>query len=327
MDFINKFSVFKNTKGKKRYHFSIFLFGFASVIIRAIDMPAANIVAIRFLISAIFLIFVFAFMKKLQKVYAMGKRHFGVLLFGAAWLAVHGWAFATSIQLASVAIGTITFACFPVFSLILEKVIYRKSSEIRWFMLVSVFMTILGVFVLVPEFSIQNIDVRGILIGLLSAFAFAAHLVVNDRMRMRVEEIGNEEDVNDAGIVTTFYNHLYAAVILVPIAARSFTIDLQMRDIILLAVLGIIITAVGFTIYYSSLKFYNPTTLGIASSLEAVYGIVFAFVLLQAVPTAREMIGGFVIILGVLFNELMKKRSEKQENVIVKNSVAAKTAV
>jgi drug/metabolite transporter (DMT)-like permease len=103
------------------------------------------------------------------------------------------------------------------------------------------------------------------------------------------------------------------ALILFPVAAISTPLYFQISDIVYLVVLGSIITALDFAIYYSALASYNPTTLGIASSLEAVYGISLALLVMQAMPSMREIIGGMIIISAVAYNEWQKKRGDQDK--------------
>ena len=51
-------------------------------------------------------------------------------------------------------------------------------------------------------------------------------------------------------------------------------------------------------------KGVRAQTAGIISGMETVYGIIFAFVFLQEVPTVRELIGGAVILGVALYSSL-----------------------
>jgi drug/metabolite transporter (DMT)-like permease len=297
-------------KGMKRHHFAILLFGASSVFIKMIDMPSTSIVAGRFFISASILLLVFVLSKNRSWLWAINKKDLLFLFLAGLFLAIHGWSFATSIQWASVATGTVTFACFPIFTMIIEKImnVRTKKSGIHSFMIASALLTIIGAIVLVPELSLVNVNVQGVLIGLLSAITFAIQFMINAQVQKSIlKYIVSPKDV---GMITTFYNHFFAAVVLSPLAIISATFEIYVKDVILLIALGAIITAVGFTIYNSSLQYDNPTNIAIDSSLEAVYGIFFAFIVMHTIPTVREAIGGTIIIFAVIYNERKRKRIE-----------------
>lgn len=68
---------------------------------------------------------------------------------------------------------------------------------------------------------------------------------------------------------------------------------------------------IAHTLFINSLKNIKTQTAGIISSLEPVYGIILAVILLGELPTIKEVIGG-VIILGTSFYSTI---SVKKANV------------
>lgn len=81
----------------------------------------------------------------------------------------------------------------------------------------------------------------------------------------------------------------------------------HIRDLILLIILGIIFTGISHSLFISGLKNIKTQTAGIISSLEPVYGIIFAVFLLREIPTLREILGGS-IILGTVFYSTIKSK-------------------
>jgi drug/metabolite transporter (DMT)-like permease len=65
--------------------------------------------------------------------------------------------------------------------------------------------------------------------------------------------------------------------------------------------LGVFCTAVAHTLFIQGMRQIRAQTASIISSLEPVYGIVLALVLLGEVPTFRTLAGGAVILIAVLF--------------------------
>ena len=78
-------------------------------------------------------------------------------------------------------------------------------------------------------------------------------------------------------------------------------------DILLLIILGIVFTAISHTLFINGLKNIKAQTAGIISSLEPVYGIIFALFIIGEVPTLREVLGG-IIILGTAFYSTIKSQ-------------------
>ena len=78
----------------------------------------------------------------------------------------------------------------------------------------------------------------------------------------------------------------------------------QMGDVALLLVFGIVTTAFAHTLFISSLKDIPARLAGVCSSMETVYGILFALILLGEVPSLREILGGAVILCAVVYAQL-----------------------
>ena len=102
-----------------------------------------------------------------------------------------------------------------------------------------------------------------------------------------------------SGTVITFYEQAAAAAILLPFAL-SVKAQPSGQDLALLLFLGVVTTALAHTLFVSSLKTLPAQLAGICSSMETVYGILFAFLLLGEVPAGREIAGAAVIVGAVV---------------------------
>ena len=67
---------------------------------------------------------------------------------------------------------------------------------------------------------------------------------------------------------------------------------------------GMVIVVGGQLAWFKGLKITSAADVSLASSISPVAGIVFAFLILGEVPTMAHYIGGSVIILGIIFNQL-----------------------
>ena len=158
-------------------HVAVLLFGFAGVISRFVSLPAVLVTFYRVLFaSSSLLILSLARREKLR----LHRRSDYFLLFAAgAVMAVHWTSFIQSIQVSSVAIGTITFSTFPLFATFLEPLVYRE--KLRAFDVATALVMVGGVLVTIPEFSIQNQMTAGIAWGMLSSLSYAVLSLMNRR--------------------------------------------------------------------------------------------------------------------------------------------------
>ena len=267
---------------------AVLLFGLAGLFAKWIHLPAIGITFGRVLFSSVAL-GVFILIRK-QSFQIASKRDLLFLLSAGAILAFHWWSFLRSIQLSSVAIGTIIFSSFPLFVTFLEPLLFRRKLKMR--NIIIAVIVLIGVLITIPEFSLENRMFIGILIGMASAFAYAILTIINKRM---AEKYG--------GTLTAFYEQATAAVVLLPFILGA-KIRPSIPDIALLLFLGVITTALAHTLFISSLKALPAQLAGICSSMETVYGILFAMILLGEIPAIREIIGAVVIVAAVIFAQM-----------------------
>lgn len=270
---------------------AVLLFGLAGLFAKWVQLPAISITFGRVLFSSIGL-----------GVYMLARHSFRIenrkdllLLIGAgAILALHWWSFLEAIQLSTVAIGTITFSSFPLFVTFLEPLVFHQKLMRR--NIVIALVILLGVIITIPELSLENSMFMGILIGMISSLAYAVLTVMNKSFAGRY-----------SGTLTAFYEQATAAVILLPFAL-AVGAKPSPSDAALLLFLGLVTTALAHTLFISSLKELPAQLAGVCSSMETVYGILFALLLLGEVPSIREIIGAAVIV-GVV---IIAQRSAQQ---------------
>lgn len=266
---------------------AVLLFGCAGLFAKWIALPAILITLGRVVFSSVTL-FLFARFTG-QSIQIQRKKHLLLLLLAGALLALHWWSFLESIQRSSVAIGTITFSTFPLFVTFLEPLFFRKKLQLR-----AVIMAILilaGVVITIPDFTVNSRYLQGILIGMGSAVSYAVLTTMNKQFTQTY-----------TGSIIAMYEQGIAALLLLPsllFIKASFTLP----DIALLALLGVLMTAVAHTLFISSLKGISVQTAGICSSMETVYGILLAMLVLGEIPSLRECIGAVVILFVVIYSQ------------------------
>jgi len=206
-------------------------------------------------------------------------------------LAVHWVTFFQAIQVSTVAIGLLTFSTFPVFVTFLEPFYFRERLELKDILVA--FVAVIGVAFVIEEFEIKNSMTQGALWGIASGFTFALLSIMN---RKFVKEYSS--------IIVAFYQDLIATVVLFPFLFLTAPV-FRLTDILLLSVLGVIFTGLAHTLFIKGLANVKAQKASIIASLEPVYGIIAAILLLDSIPTLRVILGG-LIILGAAFYATVK---------------------
>jgi drug/metabolite transporter (DMT)-like permease len=135
-----------------------------------------------------------------------------------------------------------------------------------------------------PAFDIENSMTFGAILGVLSGLSFAVLQTLN-RKYVQIY----------SGKLITFYQTGVATIVLLP--AVSFGRgDFSLNNVLLLAVLGILCTALAHSLFIGGLRTIKVRTASIISGLEPVYGIAVAVLFLYEMPSWREICGGMIIL-------------------------------
>ena len=264
-------------------HGAVLLFGFAGLFGKWLELPPVYIVLGRTIVATAAL----AALRALRRD-ALPPFDFRLVATGAA-LALHWVAFYSAIQVASVAIGLLGFASFPLFVLVLERVMLGQRWGRRE--VVTAGLVLAGLLLVVPDFSWADRTLQGLAWGLLSGLTFALLAVLNRRFA-----------ATRAAKDVALWQNACATLVLVPIAMAADSVPaFDARAIGLLVVLGVLCTAVAHTLFIGALRTVTAHTASVVAALEPVYGIALAFVLLDEVPGARTLAGGALIVGAAIY--------------------------
>ena len=156
-------------------HIAVMLFGLAGVAAQFVEIPAVLVALGRVICSSI-LLFVIAVLKK-DRLKLDSKRDYIMIVLTGAVMGAHWTTFFQSIQVSTVAIGTITFSTFPLFLTFIEPVLFHEKLKKQ--SIVSAIVLFIGVLITIPEFSMANHTTIGIIWGMLSSFTYAILTLAN----------------------------------------------------------------------------------------------------------------------------------------------------
>lgn len=276
------------TKNLIEIHIGVFLFGLAGLFGKIIPLPSLVIVFGRVFFAAISLFILLIILK--QSIILKQKRDYLLLFMPGVLLALHWLTFFESIKLSTVAIGLLTYSTFPVFTAFIEPVFFKEKLKVRDILLAGI--TFIGVALIVPDFELSNTATRGALLGILSGLLFALLSVLN---RKFIRDYSN--------YTIAFYQDAGAAIILLPFL---FFVDVTVhtKDLLLLILLGVIFTGLSHSLFISGLKTVKAKTAGIIATLEPVYGIAAAVLLLNEIPDQKVIWGGLMIFGATVFETM-----------------------
>jgi drug/metabolite transporter (DMT)-like permease len=281
------------SRGLSEIHLAVFLFGFPGLFGKWLPLSPPLIVFGRVLFASLALAAVLGIGRRSFRI--SPRRDLVLLILCGLVLAVHWTMFFKAVQASTVAIGLLAYSSFPVFTVLLEPFLARE----RWSPagLGYALACVLGIFLIVPEFDLADAVFRGVLWGLGAGLTFAVLTILNRLLAVR-----------QSSLAVAFYQDLFAALFLLPAVIGS-GFPLSGRDWALVAVLGVFCTAGAHTLFIDGMKSVEARTASILSSLEPVYGILFALVLLKERPSLRTVSGGAVVLAAALLATARARRT------------------
>lgn len=253
------------------------VFGAAALFAR-LDVPIVWIVAGRAGFAALTLIVLAV---ALRVPLRQARTHAITLAWTGALLAAHWLTFFWAVRLAGVAVGTLTMAAFPLFTILIESVrAGRRPTVVEMSAGVAI---LVAVAVLVRPGIAGAEVVLGALIGLASAAGFSVFGLATQRLA---------RDLHSVPLVL-FQNAVCAAVLL---PVLLFLTPPDPSQLFALALLGILATALVHQLYLFGLKRLPATVCGAIVSLEPVYAIVFAAALFGEAIDAAVIASGALIV-------------------------------
>lgn len=281
--------------GLIQIHAAVFLFGFAGLFGKFLDCSPLYIVFGRTFFGALAL-FAYARLVSHTRLAGFGKTDMCFFILQGILLGCHWVLFFLSIQVSSVAVGLVTFSSFPLFVTFMEPIFFRERlypADVA-----TALVVFAGIILVVPDIDLSNRTTLGAVYGILSGLTFAILALVNRR---------NVKGTD--AVAVAFFQNFFAALFLgVPILALGPDLP-GPGELPKLVALGVVFTALAHTCFIRSLTIIRVQTASVIAGLEPVYGIFFAFILLNEIPDLRTLAGGVLIIGATITAGVLSKNT------------------
>lgn len=266
---------------------SMLIFGTIGIFVRYLPFSSALIALVRGMIGTLFLWFVLCFSGKKPDWQAIRRNLLLLILSGGA-IGVNWILLFEAYRYTTVSTATLCYYMAPVIVIVLSPVLLKERITRK--KLICVLASLAGMILISGIFheTGQENSVRGVICGLGAAVFYAAVVLINKFLR------------NISGIEATMMQLFFGSVLLLPyvlitedVSALSFSVSGAM----LLMIVGVVHTGVGYWLYFSSLQEVKAQTAAIFSYLDPAAAILLSAVFL------KEHLGiwgaaGTVLILG-----------------------------
>lgn len=264
----------------------------SGVLGKYIDLSPEVIILCRATFAAVF-IYIFCRIKKINLKIATKKDGYSFVISGF-FMAAHWVTYFYALKLSNVAIGMLSMFTFPVITALLEPLFTKqKLNPVHVFL---AFLVLIGVYMLVPDFSLENDHLRGILFGIFSALCYSLR---NLTLKKHVKDYN--------GSMLMLYQMIVVSVILIPVLFFSDFSNLE-SQLPLLLLIALLTTAIGHTMLVNSLQHFSVSTASIISSVQPIFGIIIAYIFVNEIPSFNTYIGGSLILLTVVIESIRSRK-------------------
>ena len=276
---------------------SMAIFGTIGAFTRAISVSSGELALYRAVMACLLIGGYFLIRGEKLPVKELG-RDLPLLLLSGAAMGVNWILLFQAFRYTTISAATLSYYFAPVIVTLVCPLLFREKLTGR--QVVCFVMSTAGIVLITGTATLGGgTDLIGILYGLGAAVLYAAVVLVNKFIR------------KVTGLHRTFLQMVAAAVTLAPYVALTGGINLgglDGRGWICLLVVGIVHTGISYCLYFSSLQELPGQKAAILSYIDPLVAVAVSVAVLGEPLTARQALGGALILGFTLWNELTPRK-------------------
>ncbi len=290
-------------KGKLNFIIAMLIFSSIGIFVRALPYPSSFIAFARGLVG--FLVILLFMLFKRQKTDRKAVReNLFLLVLSGAFIGVNWVALFESYRYTSVATATLCYYMAPMFVLIASPVVFRERLTVRKIICLVTALTGMAFVSGVFESGGGEIQLKGIIYGLVAAAFYASVMMINKKMTEIPAYDKTYIQLMCAAAVVAVYN--------------LFTVDIstlstEPKHIIILLFIGVFHTGFTYTLYFGAMKSMKAQSIAILSYIDPVFALILSALILKESMSIFGIIGAVMVLGAALVCELPEKR--KQSNI------------
>lgn len=291
-----------STKAKIMFIVSMVIFGTIAVFVKNINVSSGELALYRAVLAA-GIIGIYLLLTK-QKIDFKSVKTDLILIIISGMAMGFNWIFLfEAYKFTTVSVATLTYYFAPIIVMIVCPMLLKEKMTIKQW--ICFIVSTIGIFLIV---GITNINISsdhflGVTFGISAAVFYATVIIINKYIK------------SISGIHRTFIQFIAAIIVLIPyvLFTSGFNLNtLELPGWINLLIVGIIHTGITYCLYFISLKNLNGQTVSILSYIDPLVAIIVSFMLKETM-TGLQIIGGVLIIISTVLNEIKFKYVEIKE--------------
>lgn len=270
-------------------HGSVLLLGIGALFSRWVHLPATELNLLRGGIATLVVLLVLLLLR--EKIALPSRQHYAYSLLLGVLLGLHWITYYGAMQIASIAVGVISFFSYPVMVIVMEPLFHGQRPHARD--LFKAALVLLGVGLMPSQMSFNDSTAVGAAMGVFSGLLFALRNVLQ---RLKLREVSSLPAFFWQGIVVSLMLFLLSD------TSRIAALPLSQWQLLLLA--GVFTTACAHVLLIRGLQGLSAKTVGLITALNPMYAIVFAVLLLHEIPSGRTLFGGAIVTLVAIWESV-----------------------
>lgn len=282
----------RSREGLLSVHAAVLIFSFTALFSKLISMPALEITFYRSIFAFLAIAIYIAYKKQSWLLKASGDYFMAAVL--GVLMAAHWVSYFYAMQVSTVAVGVIALYTFPVITVFLEPLFHGEKPHITD--IISSIAVLFGIYLIVPDFSLDNSITMGVISGVFSAFMMALRNIMQRRYFSMY-----------SASQSLLYQTLVVVIVLFVFVEEAVS-AIDSKQWWLLVLLGIIFTALPHTLFANSLLHLKAKTVSLIACVQVVYAAIFAALILGEWLSWNVVIGGLIVVSAAMYESLPKKK-------------------
>jgi len=235
-----------------------------------------------------------------NKIKLNSRKDYGVALGLGVIMALHWVTYFAAMQYAGVSVGMIALFTFPVITVLIEP--FFERVRLVWQDIVSTLTVVIGVYLIVPETSLENDVTLGVLIGIASAVLYSFRNLIH-----------RKHFKHYSGAQAMAWQTLVISVLMLPVGSEAIA-SASIDAWVMLILLGTVFTALPHALIAASLRHLRAKTFSLIACMQPLYGVFLAIILLNEKPGWSALIGGILITSASIYETLNTHKLHNANN-------------
>lgn len=269
-------------------HLTVALLGATALFSKIIPLSATDITFGRSIVACVVLVLIVKLSG--QKLRLECRKDYLIALGLGVLMATHWVSYFAAMQYSSVSVGMIALFTFPVIAVLLEP--FFERIRLVWQDIVSALVVLFGIYLIVPEVSLENDITLGIVIGVVSALLYALRNLYHRKYFSHY-----------SGAHAMAYQTLVIFICLLFFISDDL-LSASTDTYLSLTVLGIFLTAIPHALIATSLKHLRVKTFALVACMQPFYGVILAILVLDETPNWKTLVGGILVISAAIYETI-----------------------